>query len=29
MQNMFAAFPEVLFVDATYKLNELLMPVTY
>ena len=27
MQNMFAAFPEVLFVDATYKLNELRMPV--
>ena len=26
-QKMFAAFPEVLFVDASYKLNELLMPV--
>ena len=27
MQKMFAAFPEVLFVDAMYKLNKLRMPV--
>ena len=27
MRDTFAAFPEVLFVDATYKLIELLFPV--
>ena len=27
MRKTFAAFPELLFIDATYKLNDLRMPV--
>ena len=27
MKNTFAAYPELLFIDATYKLNDLRMPV--